>query len=66
LLLQQELDEWVSEQTRLQESTLQQETLSKQKEMVERIRKRAAAAKLAHEKQNRSLLDEIEQQLRGA
>src|SRR5690606_4817449 len=66
LLLQQELDAWVSEQTRLQESTLQREALAKQQEMAERIRKRAAAAKLEHERRARSLLDEIEQQLRGA
>ncbi|MGE0482747.1 MAG: cyclic nucleotide-binding domain-containing protein [Gammaproteobacteria bacterium] len=65
ILLQKELEEWVDEQSRMQESTLQREILSRQKEMVERIRQRAASAKREREDQTQSLLDEIEQQLRG-
>ncbi len=65
ILLQRELEEWVDEQSRMQESTLQREILSRQKEMVERIRQRAASAKREREDQTQSLLDEIEQQLRG-
>ena len=65
VLLQRELDEWVDEQTRVQESTLQQEVLSRQREMVERIKARANAAKKDAAARNQSLLDEIEQQLRG-
>lgn len=65
LLLQQELDDWVAEQTRLQESTLQQETRSKQQAMLDRIRNQTSATKQARERQTQTLLDEIAQQLRG-
>ncbi len=63
-LLQKELDEWIGEQDKLQESTLQQAVLSRQKEMVERIRERAAQARSETEERNQSLLDEIASQLR--
>ena len=65
LLLQKELDDWVAEQIRLQESTLQQETRSKQQAMVDRIRSQTSATKQARELQTKTLLDEIAQQLRG-
>ncbi|MCB1745805.1 MAG: cyclic nucleotide-binding domain-containing protein [Gammaproteobacteria bacterium] len=66
ILLQKELEEWVDEQNRMQESTLQREILSRQKEMVERIRQRANSARQESESKTQSLLDEIEQQLRGS
>lgn len=62
-LLKKELDEWIDEQDDLQESTLQREILSRQKEMVERIRARAAEVKKTTTDRNQSLLDEIEAQL---
>lgn len=62
-LLRRELDDWVDEQESVQESTLQREILSRQKEMVERIRARAAAAKAQANNHTKSLLDEIEDQL---
>ena len=63
MLLERELNDWVGEQEKFQESTLQREVLSRQKEMVERIRKRAQEAKQQEDNRNRSLLEEIEQQL---
>jgi CRP-like cAMP-binding protein len=63
VLLEKELDDWVGEQNDLQESTIQREVLSRQKEMVERIRARAAEMKSKTEADNKSLLEEIEDQL---
>ena len=63
MLLQKELDQWVGEQDRMQETTLQRAVLSRQKEMVDRIRARAAAAKAQTLQHDRSLLDEIQAQL---
>ena len=63
LLMEKELNEWVGEQHDLQESTLQRVVLSRQKEMVERIKARAAEMKSNTETTNKSLLDEIQQQL---
>lgn len=62
-LLQKELDQWVGEQDRMQETTLQRAILSRQKEMVERIRARAVAAKAQSIQHDRSLIDEIQAQL---
>ncbi len=64
LLLEKELKEFVGDQEKFQESTLQREVLSRQKEMVERIKARAAQVQRERETQNLSLLDEIEQQLK--
>ena len=65
-LLKRELTDWVDEQEKMQESTLQREVLSKQKEMVERIKARAAAAAADAVTHDKSLLDEIEGQLKDA
>ncbi len=64
-LLKRELTDWVDEQEKMQESTLQREVLSKQKEMVERIKARAAAAAADSVSHDKSLLDEIEEQLQS-
>ena len=64
-LLNRELTDWVADQEKMQESTLQREVLSKQKEMVDRIKARAAAAAADTVNHDKSLLDEIEQQLDG-
>ena len=66
VLLKRELTDWVDEQEKMQESTLQREVLSKQKEMVERIKARAAAAAADSVTHDKSLLDEIEEQLKDA
>lgn len=63
MLLQRELNEWVDEQDKMQESTLQREILSRQKEMVERIKARAAQAAAQQSDHDKSLLDEIAEQL---
>lgn len=63
VLLEKELDDWVGEKNDLQESTIQREVLSRQKEMVERIRARAAEMKSKTEADNKSLLEEVEDQL---
>ena len=63
MLLQKELDQWTGEQDRMQETTLQRAILSRQKEMVDRIRARATAAKAQSLQHDRSLLDEIQAQL---
>ena len=65
MLLQKDLEEWTSEQDEFQESTLQRAVLSRQKEIVERIKERAKAAQNNAEQRDKSLLDEIESQLRG-
>ena len=61
--LHQELKDWVGEQGDTQESHLQREILTRQKEMVERIRARAAASKVQQQQQTRNMLDEIQAQL---
>ena len=63
MLLERELTDWVDEQNKVQESTLQREILSRQKEIVDRIKQRAKEAKKNTESHNRSLLDEIQEQL---
>lgn len=63
ILLERELTDWVDEQDKVQESTLQREILSRQKEIVDRIKQRAKEAKKNAESRNRSLLDEIQEQL---
>lgn len=65
LLLQRELADWVEEQDRLQQSTQQRDALARQKDMIARIRARADAAREEHASNTRSLLDDIEAQLRG-
>lgn len=62
-LLHKELKDWIGEHEEAQDSHLQREILSRQKEMVERIRARAAAAKHEQKQQAQSMLDEIQQQL---
>ena len=65
ILLKKELTDWVDDQDRFQESTLQREVLSRQKEMVERIKARAAAAQADSFNHDKSLLEEIEAKLGG-
>lgn len=65
MLLKKELTDWVDDQDRFQESTLQREVPSRQKEMVERIKARAAAAQAESINHDKSLLEEIEAKLSG-
>ncbi len=65
ILLKKELTDWVDDQDQFQESTLQREVLSRQKEMVERIKARAAAAQAESINHDKSLLEEIEAKLSG-
>ena len=62
-LLQKELKDWIGSQDEVEESHVQREILSRQKEMVERIRARAVAAKVQQKQQTQSMLDEIQSQL---
>lgn len=61
--LRQELDDWVVEQERIQNSTAQRAELQRRMAMTARIRERATAAKRAAEQQEFSLLDEIASKL---
>lgn len=63
MLLKSELDDWITEQDKLQDSTLQRKILSRQKEMVERIKARARDAQRQEKDRNQSLIDEIADQL---
>ncbi|MEM7540916.1 MAG: cyclic nucleotide-binding domain-containing protein [Pseudomonadota bacterium] len=63
LQMQQELDEWVNEQEAIQETTDQRGALLRQKEIMDRIKARAAESALQTEEHNKSLLDEIAGQL---
>jgi len=65
MLLKNELTDWVDDQDRFQESTLQREVPSRKKEMVERIKARAAAAQAESINHDKSLLEEIEAKLSG-
>ena len=62
-LLDKELKDWVGEQDDAQEIHMQREILSRQKEMVDRIRARAVTAKAQQKQQTQSMLDEIQSQL---
>ncbi len=62
-LLHKELKDWVGEHEEAQDSHLQREILARQKEMVERIRARAAAAKAEQKQRAQDMLDEIQLQL---
>ncbi len=62
-LLYKELKDWRGEHDEAQDSHMQREILSRQKEMVERIRAHAAAAKTQQKVQTENLLDEVQQQL---
>ena len=62
-VLHNELKDWIGEHDEAQDSHMQREILLRQKEMVERIRARAVAAKMHQQQQEQSLLDEIQQQL---
>ena len=62
-LLHNELKDWVGEQEDTQDSHLQREILSRQKEMVDRIRARAVAAKAQQKQQTQNMLDELQAQL---
>ncbi len=57
--VRQELDEWVAEQERFQNSTAQREELSRRMAVATRIKARANAAREASEQREFSLLDEI-------
>lgn len=64
MLLEKELNDFVGEQDEMQNSTLQREVLSRQKEMLDRIKARAAQQAASVEDRNQSLLDEIAAQLK--
>lgn len=61
--LNRELEDWIGEQEALEHSRVQRDILARQKEMLERIRSRAAAAKAEQQAHNESLLAEVSQQL---
>ena len=63
ILLQSELDEWVNEQEKLQESTAQKNAAAKQREIIERIKAQSVKAKQSSKQHDRALLDEIASQL---
>ena len=63
-VLHQELKDWIGEHDESQDSHMQREILSRQKEMVERIRARAVAVKTHQKQQEQNLLDDIQQQLK--
>lgn len=63
ILLQNELDEWVNEQEKLQESTAQQNALANQRKIIERIKSQSVQAKQSTKQHDRALLDEIASQL---
>ena len=63
LLLQQELDEWVSEQERLQASTAGRDELQKQMQQTQRIKTKALQAHENNAAHDANLLDEIAEQL---
>ena len=63
ILLQSELDDWVAEQERLQESTAQRNALAKQRKIIERIKLQAVQSKKSKLKHDKDLLDEIAAQL---
>ena len=65
LLLQKELDEWVEEQERVQESTSWREEIEKQVSQTERIKHRAVQAQRDNTRHDSDLLDEIAVQLSG-
>lgn len=59
LLVKKELDEWVEEQERVQNSTAQREEMARMLKQTARIKARATTAKQAAEQRAFSLLDEI-------
>ena len=63
LLLQKELDEWVSEQERIQGSTARRDEIEKQMRQTQRIKNRAVEAKRDNALHDNDLLDEIAAQL---
>ena len=63
ILLQSELDNWVAEQERLQESTAQRNAAAKQRQIIERIKAQAVEAKRSENQHDKDLLDEIASQL---
>ena len=65
MLLQKELDEWVEEQERVQESTSWREEIEKQVSQTERIKHRAVQAQRDNTRHDSDLLDEIAVQLSG-
>ena len=65
MLMQKELEEWVAEQERIQTSTAQRNELQKQRMQVDRIKTRALQARTDREKRDKTLLDEIAEQLGG-
>lgn len=63
ILLQSELDDWVAEQERLQESTAQRNAAAKQRAIIERIKSSAVQSKQSVQQHDKDLLDEIAAQL---
>ncbi|MEM7468062.1 MAG: cyclic nucleotide-binding domain-containing protein [Pseudomonadota bacterium] len=63
ILLQSELDDWVAEQERLQESTAQKYAAAKQQKIIERIKAQAVKSRQQEVQHDRALLDEIASQL---
>ena len=57
--LRKELDEWVDEQARFQNSTAQREEIARRLALATRIKDRATAAKRTAEQRECSLIDEI-------
>lgn len=57
--LHAELDDWLSEQEKLQETTFEREKLKEQIEISERIKNRAAAARAESSAHDQALLDEL-------
>ena len=64
LLLQQELDEWVSEQERLQASTARRDEMEKQALQTERIKSKAVQARHNSTAHDAKLIDDIAEQLK--
>ena len=63
ILMQSELDDWVAEQERLQESTAQRNAAAKQRKIIERIKSQAVQSKQSQNQHDKDLLDEIASQL---
>lgn len=57
--LENELDEWLKEQDDMENSDVQQSILANQKAHMERIKRRAVAAKQANKDHDQALIDEL-------
>ena len=59
-----DIESWLSEQSELESSDVQQQILANQKAHLERIKKRATQAKEAAKQHDQSLIDELSSQLK--